>query len=197
MVQMNASKIPKEKKKAKSSIGKKKKIVFNVVEIKEKPETDEEFHKRMVQETSKKSKKKKSQINLLLKDDEEDFVKDHANVSDDDEDFDLNEGDYSKFMEEMSKLDGKKHKITEARGEGRGEVSEYNLSSSQGPKVTENQNRRILTICIFQVGADSLLSALGPSGDNVDVRNVSKRLKQGDKEELAVPLEKVVLIHGN
>ena len=41
-----------------------------------------------------------------------------------------------------------------------------------------------------------MLSALGPSGDNVDVRNVSKRLKQGDKEELAVPLEKVVLIHG-
>ena len=41
-----------------------------------------------------------------------------------------------------------------------------------------------------------MLSALGPSGDNVDVRNVSKRLKQGDKEELAVPLEKVVLING-
>ena len=42
-----------------------------------------------------------------------------------------------------------------------------------------------------------MLSALGPSGDNVDVRNVSKRLKQGDKEELAVPLEKVVPISGN
>merc|ERR1719192_3279919 len=139
--------------------------------MQEKSETDEEFHKRMVQETSKKSKKKKNQINLLLKDEEDDFVKDDANLSDDDEDFDLNEGDYSKFMEEMSKLDGKKHKITGARGKGRGEVSEYNLSSSQGPKV----------------GADSLLSALGPSGDNVDVRNVSKRLKQGDKEELAVP----------
>ena len=137
MVQMNATKIPKEKKKAKSSVGKKKKNVFNVVEIKEKPETDEEFHKRMVQETSKKSKKK-NQINLLPKDEEDDFVKDDANVSDDDEDFDLNEGDYSKFMEEMSKLDGKKHKITGARGEGRGEVSEYNLSSSQGPKVTES-----------------------------------------------------------
>ena len=134
MVQMNATKIPKEKKK--SSVGKKKKNVFNVVEIKEKPETDEEFHKRLVQETSKKSKKKKNQINLLLKDEEDDFVKDDANVSDDDEDFDLNEGDYSKFMEEMSKLDGKKHKITGARGEGRGEVSEYNLSSSQGLKVS-------------------------------------------------------------
>jgi len=175
MVQMNATKIPKEKKKAKTSVGKKKKNVFNVVESKEKPESDEQFHKRMVQESNK-SKKKKNQVNLLLKDEEDDFVKDDANVSDDDEDFDLNEGDYSKFMEEMSKLDGKKHKITGARGEGRGEVSEYNLSSSQGPKV----------------GADSLLSALGPSGDNVDVRNVSKRLKQGDKEELAVPLEKVV-----
>ena len=136
MVQMNATKIPKEKKKAKSSVGKKKKNVFNVVEIKEKPETDEEFHKRMVQETSKKSKKKKNQINLLPKDEEEDFVKDDANLSDDDEDYDLNEGDYSKFMEEMSKLDGKKHKITGARGEGRGEVSEYNLSSSQGSKVS-------------------------------------------------------------
>ena len=144
MVQMNATKIPKEKKKAKSSVGKKKKNVFNVVEIKEKPETDEEFHKRMVQETSKKSKKK-NQINLLPKDEEDDFVKDDANVSDDDEDFDPNEGDYSKFMEEMSKLDGKKHKITGARGEGRGEVSEYNLSSSHGPKVTESLNRRILT----------------------------------------------------
>ena len=45
----------------------------------------------------------------------------------------------------------------------------------------------------LKVGADSLLSALGPSADNnVDVRTVSKRLKQGDKEELAVPLEKVV-----
>ena len=145
MVQMNSTKIPKQKKKAKSSVGKKKNNVFNVVEIKEKPETDEEFHKRMVQETSKKSKKKKNQINLLLKDVEDDFVKDVANASDDDEDFDFNEGDYSKFMEEMSKLDGKKHKITEARGEGRGEVSEYNLSSTQGPKVTESWNRRILT----------------------------------------------------
>ena len=135
---MNATKIPKEKKKAKPLVGKKKKNVFNVVEIKEKPETDEEFHQRMVQETSKKSKKKKNQINLLLKDEEDDFVKDDANVSDDDEDFDLNQGDYSKFMEEMSKLDGKKHKITGARGEGRGEVSEYNLSSSHGPKVTES-----------------------------------------------------------
>ena len=144
MVQMNSTKIPKQKKKAKSSVGKKKNNVFNVVEIKEKSETDEEFHKRMVRETSKKSKKK-NQINLLLKDEEDDFVKDHANVSDDDEDFDLNEGDYSKFMEEMSKLDGKKHKITGARGEGRGEVSEYNLSSSQGPKVTESLNRRMLT----------------------------------------------------
>ena len=45
---------------------------------------------------------------------------------------------------------------------------------------------------LLKVGADSLLSALGPSADNnVDVRTVSKRLKQGDKEELAVPLEKV------
>ena len=45
----------------------------------------------------------------------------------------------------------------------------------------------------MKVAADSLLSALGPSADNnVDVRTVSKRLKQGDKEELAVPLEKVV-----
>ena len=44
----------------------------------------------------------------------------------------------------------------------------------------------------MKVGADSLLSALGPGADNnVDVRTVSKRLKQGDKEELAVPLEKV------
>ena len=135
MVQMNATKFPKEKKKAESSAGKKKKNVFNVVEIKKNPVTDEEFHQRMVQETSKKSKKK-NQINLLPKDEEDVFVKDDANVSDDDEDFDLDEGDYSKFMEEMSKLDGKKHKITGARGEGRGEVSEYNLSSSQGPKVT-------------------------------------------------------------
>ena len=47
-------------------------------------------------------------------------------------------------------------------------------------------------IKLLKVVADSLLSALGPSADNVDVRNVSKRLKQGDQEELAVPLEKVI-----
>merc|ERR1719370_361179 len=172
-------KFPRRRKRPSHQLARKRKMFLMLSKLEKNQNNlllkDEEFHKRMVQETSKKSKKK-NQINLLLKDEEEDFVKDDANVSDDDEDFDLNEGDYSKFMEEMSKLDGKKHKITGARGEGRGEVSEYNLSSSQGPKV----------------GADSLLSALGPSGDNVDVRNVSKRLKQGDKEELAVPLEKVV-----
>merc|ERR1719341_20759 len=135
----------------------------------------------MVQETSKKSKKKKNnQVNLLLTNEEDDFVKDNtSHIGDEsgDEDDDVDEGDYSKFMEEVSKLDGKKQKISGARSEGGGQVSEFNLAASRGTKV----------------GADSLLSALGPSADNnVDVRTVSKRLKQGDKEELAVPLEKVV-----
>merc|ERR1719341_2837896 len=133
----------------------------------------------MVQETSRKSKKKKN-IDLLLTNEEDDFVKDdksHIGDESEDEDDDLDEGDYSKFMEEMSKLDGKKQKISGARSEGGGQVSEFNLAASRGTKV----------------GADSLLSALGPSADNnVDVRTVSKRLKQGDKEELSVPLEKVV-----
>merc|ERR1719430_2586722 len=167
-------------------MAKKKSNVFKVVETtkkkvvkaKEKPETDEEFHRKMVQETSRKSKKKN--IDLLLTNEEDDFVKDdksHIGDGSEDEDDDLDEGDYSKFMEEMSRLDGKKQKISGARSEGGGQVSEFNLASSRGTKV----------------GADSLLSALGPSADNnVDVRTVSKRLKQGDKEELAVPLEKVV-----
>jgi len=187
MVELKANKGGSKEKKTGGA--KKKKNVFKVVETKkkvkvvetkEKPETDEEFHKKMVQETSKKSKKKKNnQVNLLLTNEEDDFVKDNtSHIGDEsgDEDDDVDEGDYSKFMEEMSKLDGKKQKISGTRNDG-GQVSEFNLASSRGTKV----------------GADSLLSALEPTADNnVDVRTVSKRLKQGDKEELAVPLEKVV-----
>ena len=139
MVQLKATKgASKEKKNGKTGV-KKKKNIFKVVETKEKPETDEEFHKQMVQETSKKSKKKKNaRVNLLLTNEEEDdFAKDDRrdkNESDEDDDDD-DEGDYSKFMEEMSKLDGKKHKISGARGEGGGQVSEFNLASSRGDKV--------------------------------------------------------------
>ena len=121
----------KEKK-----IAKKKRNVFKVVETNEKPETDEEFHRKMVQETSRKSKKKN--IDLLLTNEEDDFVKDnksHIGDGSEDEDDDLDEGDYSKFMEEMSKLDGKKQKISGARSEGGGQVSEFNLASSRGTKV--------------------------------------------------------------
>ena len=140
MVQLKATKgASKEKKNGKTGV-KKKKNIFKVVETKEKPETDEEFHKQMVQETSKKSKKKKKndRVNLLLTNEEEDdFAKDDRrdkNESEEDDDDD-DEGDYSKFMEEMSKLDGKKHKISGARGEGGGQVSEFNLASSRGDKV--------------------------------------------------------------
>merc|ERR1719400_2906003 len=125
------------------------------------------------------SPRRRRRILIYLTNEEDDFVKDdksHIGDESEDEDDDLDEGDYSKFMEEMSKLDGKKQKISGARSEGGGQVSEFNLASSRGDKV----------------GADSLLSALGPSADNVDVRNVSKRLKLGDQEEFAVPLEKVV-----
>ena len=125
-------------------MGKKKGNTFKVVETKkkkaveakEKPETDEEFHRKMVQETSRKSKKKKN-IDLLLTNEEDDFVKDdksHIGDESEDED-DLDEGDYSKFMEEMSKLDGKKQKISGARSEGGGQVSEFNLAASRGTKV--------------------------------------------------------------
>ena len=95
------------------------------------------LHRKMVQETSRKSKKKKN-IDLLLTNEEDDFVKDdksHIGDESEDEDDDLDEGDYSKFMEEMSKLDGKKQKISGARSEGGGQVSEFNLAASRGTKV--------------------------------------------------------------
>ena len=80
-------------------MGKKKGNTFKVVETKkmkaveakEKPETDEEFHRKMVQETSRKSKKKKN-IDLLLTNEEDDFVKDdksHIGDESEDEDDDL------------------------------------------------------------------------------------------------------------
>ena len=135
---MKATKGASKEKSGRNGV-KKKKNIFKVVETKEKPETDEEFHKQMVQETSKKSKKKKNaRVNLLLTNEEEDdFAKDDRrdkNESEEDDDDD-DEGDYSKFMEEMSKLDGKKHKISGARGEGGGQVSEFNLAASRGDKV--------------------------------------------------------------
>ena len=132
MVQLKGNKGGSKVKK----IAKKKRNVFKVVETNEKPETDEEFHRKMVQETSRKSKKKN--IDLLLTNEEDDFVKDdksHIGDESEDEDDDLDEGDYSKFMEEMSKLDGKKQKISGARSEGGGQVSEFNLAASRGTKV--------------------------------------------------------------
>ena len=148
MVQLKASKGGSKEKKIGGA--KKKKNVFKVVETKkkvkvvetkEKPETDEEFHRKMVQETSKKSKKKKNdQVNLLLPNEEDDFVQDNtSHIGDEsgDEDDDIDQGDYSKFMEEMSKLDGKKQKISSTRNDG-GQVSEFNLASSRGSKVIKH-----------------------------------------------------------
>jgi len=153
---------------------KKKRNVFKVSdEVKEKSETDEDFHKRMIKENSKKSKKLKSEPVKLLIDDNDDLDFDTGTRSDESEgDDDVDDEDYQNFMEEMSKLDGKKHKITGERTEGTGEVSEHNLAVSKGTEV--------------KVG--SLLSALG--SNDADVRTLSRRIGQGDKTELAVPLEK-------
>ena len=167
----------KELKRGSASKSKKKSNVFKVVENEkvDKLETDEDFHKMMTLENSKKAKKKEKPepINLLIQDEDEDldFSREDAG-SDEASDEEDELGDYQKFNEEISRLDGKKHKIAGERTEGAGEVSEYNLSAAKGNKV----------------GLEELLSALGDK--EADVRSLSRRLGTTEKEELTVPLER-------
>ena len=167
----------KELKKGSASKSKKKSNVFKVVENEndDKLETDEDFHKMMTLENSKKSKKKEKPepINLLIQDEDEDLDFSREDAGSDEASDDEDElGDYQKFNEEISRLDGKKHKIAGERTEGAGEVSEYNLSAAKGSKV----------------GLEELLSALGDK--EADVRSLSRRLGTTEKEELTVPLER-------
>jgi len=149
---------------------------FKVVDVEE---SDEAFHKKLaISKNIKKSKAKEVKkavlpnIKLMVDEDEDYNQFNDASDDMDEESDDESEdgGDYEAFMEEMSKLDGKKKKITSDRTEGTGEMSEYNLSAHKSSKVE-------LT---------SLLSALT---SETDVRTLNKRLA-GDQAELAVPLDR-------
>ena len=148
----------KVKVKGKKLDGKtKKRNVFKVVDgdedvedKKNKPETDEDFHKIMMKENSKKSKKKSAKaepIKLLLddEDDDFDFDDDEGDENSGGDDDSAEDGDYANFMEEMGKIDGRRQRIGGGgRSEGTGEVAEYNLGTRGGkvrttPPLTHHQ----------------------------------------------------------